>query len=347
MKEKLKKVFTNKDFWTALIGCLGLLLSIALSYFTGFKDGILLDNTIRTELIEKAVDDAKNNKIDIEKKESIDYSQLEFIAIPSNTTDTTTYFFDLTYFANSIAYEYDSIIDLYTFYNSNGGSTINLFSSVSQSFRGGTNTASYNLRVTLSSVNYTLSILCNYSYYDGGALTGSEIFKYTYNSTTGAKTFLFKNNNIILFNSFNSNLPSLQLFDYGVGCFEIGKIPSSGATAEELEQAYQSGINVGYQSGVIEGINEYKSSQEYKDELQVEYDKGKEDGYDIGYQARQDSVEDTEQKVNTIWTILEKAITSVLNVLSFEILPGMPLYICIGVPILLAVLLWFIKMGQS
>ena len=139
----------------------------------------------------------------------------------------------------------------------------------------------------------------------------------------------------------------MQLFDYGVGCFEIGKIPSSGATAEELEQAYQSGINVGYQSGVIEGINEYKSSQEYKDELQVEYDKGKEDGYDIGYKARQDSVEDTEQKVNTIWTILEKAITSVLNVLSFEILPGMPLYICIGVPILLAVLLWFIKMGQS
>lgn len=362
MNEKLKKVFTNKEFWTALIGCIGLFLSIVLSYFSGLKDGILMDNSIRTELIEKTLDNSKINK-----KRSIDYEQLEYLPIPNNPSLTDTYFLDLTYFANSIAYENESMIDIYNFYNDNGASSINLFSYNSQSFRGGTNTATYFLRLSKSSVNYILSIICNYSFYDGGSLTGSEIFKYTYNSTTGGKTFAFKSNNIVLFNTFNSSLPSLQLFDFGVGCFELGNIPNGGATQEELDEAYQNGYDKGKSDGKTEGYNEgYQAGLENafteediynsylngfdkgKSEGRIEgYNEGLQVGKEIGYQNRIDSVEDTEQKINSVWTILENAITSVLNVLSFEILPGIPLYICIGVPILLAVLLWFIKMGQS
>ena len=76
MKERLKKVFTSKEFWTALIGCLGFLLSIFLSYFSGYKDGILLDNSIRTELIEKAVDDAKNNKNEHIRKNALNVNDI-------------------------------------------------------------------------------------------------------------------------------------------------------------------------------------------------------------------------------------------------------------------------------
>lgn len=69
--------------------------------------------------------------------------------------------------------------------------------------------------------------------------------------------------------------------------------------------------------------------------------------YDIGWETRMESVEDTEQRMNSIWSIIERSVEAVLNVLSLDILPGIPLYICIAVPVLFALLIWFIKMGAS
>lgn len=69
--------------------------------------------------------------------------------------------------------------------------------------------------------------------------------------------------------------------------------------------------------------------------------------YQSGYNDRYNSVDDTEQRMDSIWNILERGIQAVLNVLSIDLLPGIPLYVCIAVPVLFALLMWFIKMGAS
>lgn len=69
--------------------------------------------------------------------------------------------------------------------------------------------------------------------------------------------------------------------------------------------------------------------------------------YELGYYVRMNSTEDTEERLDNVWNIFERAIESVLNVLKIELLPNIPLYVVIVVPVLFALLVWFIKLSQS
>lgn len=377
MKEKLKKVFTNKEFWTALIGCLGLLLSIALSYFSGFKDGILIDNSIRTELIEKVVDDAKNNKIDVQKKSLIDNGNNtyictynDYVSLGTGLSNDDVSLFDVGYIVQcSYNIYYDnynytdtflvnyceySLILYQTIYNVNTFTTNHFFidangelttfrsqafaPTIRETFNTEYNAFAYSpLLMFANTGDLTDTYQISAGYVNGQFRYVNEELLYSdfyysmavswLNTLFNYGTYSFATNDIIRYimglgvttNPVNYPIVTIQHFQ---NLFDVFDLYHGGASDEELEQAYDNGYNSGY-------------------------DIGRTEGFDIGYQAREDSVEDTTQRLDSIWTILEKGITSVLNVLNFEILPGIPLFICIAVPLLLAIIGIFIKMGQS
>lgn len=54
-----------------------------------------------------------------------------------------------------------------------------------------------------------------------------------------------------------------------------------------------------------------------------------------------------QQVTNSIWSFFQNAIETCLYFLNFNILPGIPLYLCVAIPILFALLLWFIRLTGS
>ena len=391
MKEKLKKIFTNNSFWEYVVGFFALLITIFGTYSKGVIDGLLIDDDIRTRIIDcvnnEIINDYENNNLTSKKSLKPNVSTNNIKSGLSN------------FALNSKVFNYSTFTMLvsnrtYNFINNvtsgqNAYMVSNLVSFDSTNFTIGNNIYEsihcdiFILYRPYSSQYYLISSVWdninNVSLrretildYNNSASSNSSFLAYFYSNNfinNSNTTFLLssyptyissptftgdfvtadiENNsdNFIdyFFVTFGANSSDAYNAGYNAGYNDFA---NSNEYITNLEQAYQNGLNIGYQSGVIEGVSEYKNSQEYRDVLKAEYDKGKDDGYDIGYQARQDSVEDTEETINSIWSILEKAITSVLNVLSFEILPGIPLYICIAVPILLCILLWVIKVGAS
>ena len=77
------------------------------------------------------------------------------------------------------------------------------------------------------------------------------------------------------------------------------------------------------------------------------YETGFSTMYNQGYDNYSNTTEAVNNRLDAIWNILERGIEAVLSVLSIEVLPGIPLYICLVVPILFGLLLWFIKLGAS
>lgn len=59
------------------------------------------------------------------------------------------------------------------------------------------------------------------------------------------------------------------------------------------------------------------------------------------------SSEGQQQVTSSIWSFFQNATETVLSVLNFNILPGVPLYLCVAIPILFALLAWFIKLAGS
>lgn len=92
-------------------------------------------------------------------------------------------------------------------------------------------------------------------------------------------------------------------------------------TIEGYEGYYE-----GYQQGVVDGI-----------------ESGYNQGYQQGIDDYQNRVEETENTIDRIWAIIQNSVNVVLNVFSFPILPGIPLYMLISLPILIAILLFIIK----
>lgn len=74
---------------------------------------------------------------------------------------------------------------------------------------------------------------------------------------------------------------------------------------------------------------------------------GQEDAYNQGYQQGlndyQNSQENAQNVIDSIWGIIENATNTVLNVFSFPILPGIPLYMVLCVPLIIAVLVFIIR----
>lgn len=341
MKERLKKVFTNKEFWTALIGCLGLLLSIALSYFSGFKDGILIDNTIRTELIEKAVDDAKNNSKSNLVKKAINVSDIPIYDADINITQRGSFNIGVIKSTSSARFV---MLDYTISIGQPDGATSQVYYSIdidvdlSDTFNNSTYTDLNNVRDSYTSIFYT-------SFYGTHDISLEylkhfqcdfipSVFKNT--DTYGNENLYFHLDMQLDFTAVNNTITyeELRSDDYVVSGFNTLNLAFISTNDYYVIFNDVNSQLVFYYNGYINGYDNGEIN-------------GKEIGFNEGYQARQDSVEDTEQKVNSIWSILEKGITSALNVLSFEILPGIPLYICVAVPILLGLILWVVKMGGS
>lgn len=115
-----------------------------------------------------------------------------------------------------------------------------------------------------------------------------------------------------------------------------------GVSAEELEQAYQQGFNIGYQSGEIEGVTQFKLSQEFQDILNNEY----QDGINKGKEIRDEEYEQTDTVFTKIWTFLRDTISTTLSIFNIQIMPGIPLYFIVVIPIVIGLILWLFKLLQ-
>lgn len=81
----------------------------------------------------------------------------------------------------------------------------------------------------------------------------------------------------------------------------------------------------------------------YEQGLSDGYYQGYENGYTQGVDDYQNRVEETENVITRIWNVLTSATNAVLNVFSFPILPGIPLYMLVALPVILAVILFIIR----
>ena len=79
----------------------------------------------------------------------------------------------------------------------------------------------------------------------------------------------------------------------------------------------------------------------------ITYNGGYEDGYTIGYgqavNKYKETTEYTDSVLDRIWGIFTKATSTVFNVFSLEIIPGIPIFAVLIIPIIVAVVLFIFK----
>lgn len=343
MKEKLKNFFKDKKLWRSFVELLATILIVFISFFSGFAYGVTIDDEIRDEFITDCfpVSNTEHSSLNIvidKKSAFIPNEDLEYVAIPQ--TDVNNIFiFDINYLFNTII-EYDSFTDIFNLI----GSSQQLFR-YSYSFNGvsyqnnvlleKTSSSDYNMlsiKIQIlknGSVNSTLNMAgLRYS-------TDSSSYLSTSFNNLGLSISL---SSFIYYSSNYSN--TLALFDFGIGIFEITNL--GGASASDLEQAYQQGFNIGYQSGEIEGVTQFKLSQEFKDILNNEY----QDGINKGKEIRDEEYAQTDTVFTKIWTFLRDTISTTLSIFNIQIMPGIPLYFIVVIPIVIGLILWLFKLLQ-
>lgn len=94
--------------------------------------------------------------------------------------------------------------------------------------------------------------------------------------------------------------------------------------------SYETGYFYGLEEGYTEG-----------------YYVGKDVGLEEGKEFQKDLYEQNDTALSKIWDILENGIETALNVLSIEILPGIPLTICIIVPLIFGIIFFIWKGGAQ
>lgn len=109
-------------------------------------------------------------------------------------------------------------------------------------------------------------------------------------------------------------------------------------------EAYQDGYDVGRDIGYDEGYN-----NGYSNGYSNGYDEGNEDGYDVGYDEGYDvgydvGNEDGYQRKYLPLDIIKKAIDIVVNIFSLQILPGVPLAVAFGVPLVLSIVFFVLRL---
>lgn len=87
---------------------------------------------------------------------------------------------------------------------------------------------------------------------------------------------------------------------------------------------------------------DYGYSKGYNDGEEVGYNKGLIDGEIAG----SDGV-NTNNALRYIWSTIANAINSVLNIFDFEILPGLPMFAIISVPIIISILFFVLKVVKK
>ena len=72
-----------------------------------------------------------------------------------------------------------------------------------------------------------------------------------------------------------------------------------------------------------------------------------ESGYYQGLEDQQALYESSDSTINKIWNLLSNSIESVFSIFSFEILPGIPLYVILVIPFIFGIIFFIWKGGAS
>lgn len=81
----------------------------------------------------------------------------------------------------------------------------------------------------------------------------------------------------------------------------------------------------------------------YTDGIEIGYETGYNNGYTDGTTDYQNSVENTNNIIDTIWDFLSNGVQTCLNIFSYPILPGIPLYMLIAIPFIVAIFIFITK----
>lgn len=341
MKDKIINFLKNKSFWRSVLECLCIIFIIIVSYFIGFSNGLLIDNDIRQDFINENLKTDKKQVNNFNKKTAINVNDVPTfdgeivitqrgsfnIGVIKSTSSTRFVMLDYTISigqpdgsTSKVYYTIDVDVDLSDTFNNSSYTDLNVvrnsYTSIFFSSFYGTHDIS---------LEYLKHFQCNFipSVFKNTDANGNEKLFFhldlqlDFTAVNNTKTYEDIRSDDYVVSGFNTlNLAFITTNDYYVIFNDVNS---------QL---------VFYYNGYIDG-----------------YDNGEKIGFDNGkiqgYEDRKNSVDDQEQVTNNIWNILEKGIETTLNVLSMEILPGIPLFVCIAIPILIGILVWVIKMGAQ
>lgn len=104
---------------------------------------------------------------------------------------------------------------------------------------------------------------------------------------------------------------------------------------------------LGFTPSVLQSFDYNLKSEFINRTFLITYNGGYEDGYTIGYgqavEIYKDTTEYTDNILDRIWNVFTNATSVVFNVLSFEIIPGIPIFAVLILPIIVAVVLFIFK----
>ena len=341
MKEKIKKIFLNKKLWCSILETICAVLIFTIGYFSGFVSGLAVDDSIRTELIDKSLNNSKyDNKRAISNQVySIPYSVNFMGFYNGNNNYFSTFYLNASYDVNysfndyeitihSVTYKFrfDEIVTNGMSYvetistdvsNSLISNNLNITFNYTQRFKFsntflGIPNSSYELctffyDTNLPSINTSHLITFNngYNAFMNASLELqtyiADVYPNRYNEYSSLEYFYTPYSDIIPFN----NDLAIKLFNEG---FSLGE--DLGASDEELQQAYQNGYQKGLETGVQAGI---------------------------------DGANNADSVFDRVFMIIRNAGASFLNLFDFYIFPNMPFYVVIAIPFILGSLFILFK----
>lgn len=347
-KEKYKLSFKDcfKNMILVLLFCFALLVP-CLSYNCGYRDALIENKQIETIC---------NDNIVPNKVKDIDIKSLN-----QDTTNVIDLFNIENYFTGFIYFDRgenptifapgDSIVIV--------GFSLNVKANIDFAFD----------KFYISSIDYVfkskfsqsipLGQLMQYEYDYSREATTSGSFIYSSSASSINDLVLIENLNFFIFET-NTYMQTGSMFDSN------GIIFSNKISYKTLENKWHTNE---FNTSPIDGFydtNKFFSNGSFikaihepnitfyangiNDLISSNYDKDYEIGYNNGYlQGEKDTwdevplIDKTNVAIKYIWSTITNATSSVLNIFDFDILPGIPLYAVIAVPIIIAIIFYVFK----
>ena len=381
MKEKLKKLFTSKAVWEYIVGFICLFFVLTFTYSKGFVDGLLIDNEIRQEFIDSTTDfNLSNNDIEIDKKDIIENNPptsiipnefyLGTLALPWGSTsytggDNAAFYyvcFNYTIGASYDGLEQNLVIDYvnvsYSFevyVHTLGGS--NLF----RSYRYNEITSfdfNYHIVSTDNSDYYLPLLMLQFDLSTGvpnaylGLLnTQKQLIDETktlYSDSAFFQGLLYfintsyETSRVDLSNSFGQ-------YDVDYAFDFIEPLINLDSNNNYISPYYLQFSNNTFNSLIVASFgNSGGSGGGGADDgyTQADLDEAYNNGISKGKEIRDLEYQQTDTFFNKMWAFIETATEKTLAVFNINILPGIPLYFLVVIPISIGLIGWLFKLLQ-
>lgn len=373
MKEKIKNFFTNKTLWEYIIGFFVLIILLSVSYSKGFIDGVLIDDDIRTELIDTTLNETKKNNIVSDKKEIIENNPpwsvvptefyLGSIAIPWARTvytagdDAAIHYVSWNYtvgvFADmdgeNIIIDYVNLNLSYDVYVTGLGG-----SSLFRSYRSADIFSfdfDFNINKYDNDTFYLPLIMAQIDSSTGDVLASFGLLNSQRQLIVDTKTLypentIFSEITAFVESSYSSAVSDLNS-TYGISDTDypfnfIDMYFNLDQNNTYICPYFLPFSNNIFNSNVVKTWGTFVETGATEEQLQIAFNNGVEKGKEI----RDKEYLESQSFFDNVWSFIEKATSKTLDIFSMQILPGIPLYFLILIPIAIGLIGWVFKLLQ-